>query len=244
MEGIVRLGIIGDFNPLFEPHRIVNESVKRASVQLNVTIEFEWLPTMLFENSNNADKIIERYNSFWCSPGSPYVSLAGVLAAIKKIREAGLPLFGTCAGCQHMMLEYIQNVLGEKDAISEQYIQNKVNIITQYPAQEKLTVIGRIACPIAGSRLEVKIKPGTLAYEAYGAEIAIEKYYCTFGLLPEFNKRLENAGAIISGTDDTGEVRIFEVSSQSFYLATLFVPQIEDTIHPILKKFLSSARIV
>lgn len=241
MEHSIRIGIIGDFNPLFEPHRIANTLLKRAEKQLDTAINFEWLPTSLFENSANADRIIVMYDAFWCSPGSPYVSLKGVLTAIKKIRRTDIPLLGTCAGCQHMMLEFIQNVVGEKNAISDQYLENRVTVITKYPAEEKLSVISRIACPIAGSRLEVKIKPGTLAHQFYGTELALEKYYCTFGLLPEFNKRIEDAGAVISGTDDSGEVRIFEVPSQRFYVATLFVPQVEDEIHLILKNFLLSA---
>src|SRR6185295_17522061 len=100
----------------------------------------------------------------------------------------------------------------------------------------------RIACPIAGSTLEVQIKSKTLARGFYGSNVALEKYYCTFGIRPEFNKRIEDAGAVISGTDESGEIRIFELPNLKFYMATLFVPQIQnDDSHPIIKNFLLTA---
>ncbi len=232
------IGIIGDFNPLFEAHRVVNNTLRNASAQLNMLVKFDWLPSQLFANAVNAKNIIGMYNGFWCSPGSPYVNYKAVLQAVQFIRGDNLPLFGTCAGCQHILLEFIQNVVGEKDAISDQYHENEVTSITNYPIAKKISVISKIACPIVGKKLEVKLLHSSRAARLYNSTTALEQYYCTFGLRPEYNAIIEEHGGVIAGTDDTGEVRLFELPSNKFYMATLFVPQVANDIHPLIKEFL------
>ncbi len=59
---------------------------------------------------------LTQVDALWCSPGSPYLSLDGALNGIRFARERGWPIIGTCAGFQHIVLEYARNVIGIKDA--------------------------------------------------------------------------------------------------------------------------------
>ena len=52
----------------------------------------------------------------WVAPGSPYRSLEKTVSAIRYARENGLPRFGTCGGCQHMIIEYARNILEYRNA--------------------------------------------------------------------------------------------------------------------------------
>ena len=82
-----------------------------------------------------------------------------------------------------------------------------------------------LACSLVGLEQPVTIRAGTLAARLYGAAQATEPFYCNYGLNPDYRGALERAGVRVSGTGPDGEVRIVELPSHPFFLATLFVPR-------------------
>ena len=95
-----------------------------------------------------------------------------------------------------------------------------------------------------GREQPVTIARGTLAASLYRAGRVTEPYYCNYGLNPEYRGRLEEAGLIVSGTGADGEVRIVELATHPFFLATLFVPQARSSPehpHPVFRGFASAA---
>ena len=98
-------------------------------------------------------------------------------------------------------------------------------------------VITPLACSLVGQQQPVTILPGTRAAKLYGAEEAIEDYYCNYGVTPDCRPELEAAGLRASGIGGAGEVRIVEIADHPFFLATLFLPQARSsaaTPHPLL----------
>jgi CTP synthase (UTP-ammonia lyase) len=86
--------------------------------------------------------------------------------------------------------------------------------------------------------------PGSRAAAAYGADEAVEDYYCNYGLSPAFRPRLEEAGLHVTGVDGEGEVRVVELPSHPFFLATLFCFQTRsraDRPHPLVTAFVDVA---
>ena len=86
--------------------------------------------------------------------------------------------------------------------------------------------------------------PGSRAHDAYGADSATERYYCRFGLNPDFVPALVERGMHISGTDDEGEPRIVELPHNRFFVVTHFVPHASSTAerpHPLISAFLRAA---
>jgi CTP synthase (UTP-ammonia lyase) len=59
-----------------------------------------------------APSILAACDGLMISPGSPCLSMDGALATIRYARENGIPLLGTCAGFQHILVEYARHVLG------------------------------------------------------------------------------------------------------------------------------------
>ena len=64
-----------------------------AADAIGQPVAIEWLPTLLLERNGTA--ALSAYQGLWCSPGSPYVSMEGALAAIQYAREAQIPFLGT-----------------------------------------------------------------------------------------------------------------------------------------------------
>jgi CTP synthase (UTP-ammonia lyase) len=227
MKTIKKIGIIGDFNPDNPTHVATNEGLSHAAHALaEESFEWFWLPT---------DQVhpFDLYQGLLCSPGSPYKSLEGALDGIKVARELKIPFLGTCGGSQHLVLEYARNVLG---------IHNAAHAETDPYAS--CLFITPLSCSLVGKLMEVRVKPGSQAATLYQDTQASERYYCNFGLNPEYEKQLEDAGLQISGTDESGETRIIELPSHPFFIGTLFVPQASSTKekpHPILLELLRAA---
>lgn len=172
-------------------------------------------------------------DALWCAPGSPYRSLVGAVAALRHGRERGIPTLGTCGGCQHMIIEYTRNVMGFVDARHAEYD----------PYGSRLFV-SELTCSLAGKSMPVRFAADSRTAGWYGAEGATERYYCNFGLNPEYRKAVHEAGLRVVGEDDDGEARVLELPEHPFYLATLFVPQARSTPeqpHPLVTGLLRAA---
>ena len=90
----------------------------------------------------------------------------------------------------------------------------------------------------------VNVMPGSAAANAYGSLATTERYYCDFGLNPDYLDDFQAGEMVVSGRDAEGEPRIIELPDLRFFVATLFVPQTRSTRehpHPLVAAFLNAA---
>jgi CTP synthase (UTP-ammonia lyase) len=227
----MKLAIIGDYNDNFRPHQATNEAIKHSIEKYKIKLDFEWLSTDTIES--NFEHIISAYNGFWIAPGSPYKSMTGALKIIQYTRENKIPTIGTCGGFQHMVIEFARNVLGITDAEHAEYD----------PYSSKL-VVNPLSCSLAGQTLEIELTEKlSKTFRIFGTDKIKEKYYCNFGLNPEYQNQLDDKGFRIVGTDNQNEARILELENHLFFIATLFVPQdnsTEENPHKLVTAFLKT----
>jgi CTP synthase (UTP-ammonia lyase) len=226
----VPIAIIGDHDASRPTHAATDEALAHAARALGVEVAARWLPTHALLELPSGE--FDSWAGFCVAPGSPYRSLDGALRAIRRAREGGKPLLGTCGGFQHMVLEFARNVLGRSRAEH-----------AEYAPQAGELVIEPLACSLAGRRATVLLAPGSRAGACYGAAAASEEYRCSFGLAPAWVAPLERAGLRVSGVDENGEARIVELAAHPFQLATLFVPQLasrQEQPHPLIEAFVAA----
>jgi CTP synthase (UTP-ammonia lyase) len=222
------IGIVGDRNPGYKGHLFTESALAHAPQAL----PFAWIATDHL--AEGAATRLDGYDALFIAPGSPYRSTEGALAAIRHAREHGVPLLGTCGGFQHIVLEFVRNVLGIADADHAE----------TNPVAPRLAVTP-LSCSLAGQSRPVKVMRDTKAAEIYGADTVIEPFFCNFGLNPDYIPRLEAHGLRISGVGEEGTVRILELRDHPFFMGTLFVPQARSTAqepHPLVAAFVAAAR--
>jgi CTP synthase (UTP-ammonia lyase) len=222
MSAVIRIGVIGDFNPQNPTHIATNNGIQHAAEVIGKPFETAWLATDQPQKYGN-------FQGLLCSPGSPYRSLEGALRGIQYARENGIPFIGTCGGFQHLVLEYARNVIGFKDAAHAETDPNASCLF-----------ITPLSCSLVGLTMEVTLKSGSKAALACGSSRSMEVFYCNFGLNPEHEHRLEQHKLEITGTDQNREVRIIELAGHPFFIGTLFVPQARSkprSPHPLIREF-------
>jgi CTP synthase (UTP-ammonia lyase) len=95
-----------------------------------------------------------------------------------------------------------------------------------------------------GQTQTIKIMPGSQAHKAYGQQEVKEQFYCNYGLNPRFREKCSQGQIRVTGVDLEEEVRIVELADHSFYVATLFLPQISsraERAHPLIGAYLKAA---
>jgi CTP synthase (UTP-ammonia lyase) len=81
-----RVAVIGDYAEGNPTHRATTAELAAAGAAV------EWVPTPAV---GHAERALGGFDGLWISPGSPYASMDGALAAIRYGRERGVPLVGT-----------------------------------------------------------------------------------------------------------------------------------------------------
>jgi CTP synthase (UTP-ammonia lyase) len=228
---MVTIGIIGDYDAARETHQATVPAVEHAALALGVGITATWIPTERVESE--VVGVLDSLDALVIAPGSPYRSLDGALSAIEHARVHDIPLLGTCGGFQHVVLEFARDVLGFDDAQH-----------AEYDPYASMLFITALSCSPAGKTLTVHLREGTKAALAYGAQTTKERYYCNFGLNPEYVHAIADGGLLMSGVDQDDEERIVELPDHPFFLASLFVPQTSSAPgapHPLFTALVAAA---
>jgi CTP synthase (UTP-ammonia lyase) len=222
------IAVVGDYGAERPTHKAVQQALEHA---VRPPLRFEWLATEAAEEI--AEDELASYAGLLVAPGSPYRSMEGALKAIKAARERGVPLLGNCGGFQHAAIEFARNVLGVEGADHEE----------SNPEAERL-VITRLPVSLAGGEHEVFFEPGSRVAEIYGVFAAVEPFFCSFGLNPDYRPALEERGLKVSGTGADGAARALELPEHPFFIATLYVPEARYTAsepHPLVTAFVEAA---
>lgn len=94
MQGNLKVGIIGDYNPDSRYHIATEAALGHAAQALSISLTPSWISTQLLANGA-VETMLKPFDALWCAPGSPYNSMDGALLGIKFARERGWPFMGT-----------------------------------------------------------------------------------------------------------------------------------------------------
>ena len=222
------IAVVGDYGAERPTHKATQEALEHAVL---APLRFEWLATEAAERMDDAE--LASYAGLLVAPGSPYRSMGGALKAIRVARERGVPLLGTCGGFQHVAVEFVRDVLGIEAAEHEESSPNAREL-----------AVTRLPVSLADQEHEVFFAPGSRAAAIYGASAAVEPFFCSFGLNPDYRAGVEERGLAISGTGTDGAARVFELPEHPFFIATLYVPQARYRPagpHPLVTAFVAVA---
>jgi CTP synthase (UTP-ammonia lyase) len=232
MNAIVKIGLVGDRSDTVRAHGAIPMALESAARLTELEVTHTWLPTVGLAGAGDE---FDDFNGIWCVPGSPYASMQGALAAIRRARECSIPFVGTCGGFQHALIEIARDVAGIASADHEE----------SSPGAEE-PVIHRLTCALRDDEREVHLLPGSRLASIYERETICEGYHCAFGVNPKYRAALERVGVRFTATDKDGDPRAIELAGHPFFLATLFqfeLAALRGATPPIVVAFLRAATL-
>ncbi len=220
----VSIAVLGDRNVDHLTHPELDATLELMPAD----VAARWLPSPDAAAAAGADGL-------WVVPGTPYRDGDAVLEAIRRARNAGMPMLGTCGGFQYMLVEFARNVAGMGEAAHAE---------TDPGAAEP--VVARLSCSLVGEERQVTAVPGTRLADLCGTAPLTGFHWCNYGLAPAREAALVAAGLVVAARAPDAGVEAVELPGHPFHLATLFQPQVGSSargrLHPLVEALISAAR--
>jgi CTP synthase len=246
----VKVGIVGkyfDIGKFQLPDSYVSviEAIKHAAWHNNRKPSISWIDSKLFEETEENLKTLEKVNGIIVPGGFGKTGVEGKIAAIKYVREKGIPFLGLCLGLQLAVVEFARNVCGLEGANTAEIVPDTpYPVIDLLPEQKEILKKSKYGATMRLGGQTVKIKPETLAYRLYGREEVIERFRHRYEINPEYVETLERNDFVFSGmTPDKRIMQIGELPQHLFFIGSQFHPEFTSRVlkpNPLFNGFIQS----
>ena len=252
-RGEVRIAIVGKYFDtgdfvLADSYISVIEAIKAAAYAAGRKPLLAWLNAKDFEKKTLSLRELEKYDGVIVPGGFGSSGVEGKIAAIRYVRERGIPYFGLCYGMQLAVVEYARHVLGWKDAHTTEIDKKTTHPVIDIMPEQKEKLAGKhYGGTMRLGAYPAVLKKGTCAREAYGKDKISERHRHRYEVNPEYIGALEAGGFIFSGRSPDGvlmEIAELPRSAHPFFLGTQFHPEFQSrplSPHPLFSAFLQAA---
>ncbi len=241
-KSTIKIGLIGKYIELKDSYKSIVEAFIHAGAENEVNVELEWIHSEAV-SEGNVHETLKDLKGVLVAPGFGERGIEGKIAAIKYVRENGIPFFGICLGMQCAVIEFGRNVLGLADAHTAEIDPGSPNcVIDIMEEQKELTEkggtmrLGAYKCEIAEN---------TKAFDIYGQTLIEERHRHRFEFNGKYQQAYEDAGMIASGINpDNGLVEIVEIPNHPWFVGVQFHPEYKSTVanpHPLFIQFIKAA---
>jgi CTP synthase len=240
----VRIAVVGKYITMLDTYASMGEALKAASWKNNRDLELVWVDAEKVEKKDKETLELLHSAAGIVVPGGFGVrGTEGKIAAITYARENNIPYLGLCLGMQLATIEFARNVVGIKDATSEEFNPNAKNpVIHIMDSQKEVTDKGG-TMRLGG--WDCVLKKGTQIAKAYKATAIRERHRHRYEFNNEYREQLEAAGLVIGGTTPDGTlVETIELKDHPFFVAVQFHPEFTSrpqTGHPLFNAFIKAA---
>ncbi|MCR5185770.1 MAG: CTP synthase [Clostridia bacterium] len=240
----VNIAIVGKYVDLEDSYLSVIESVKHGGFANNTKVNVELVDCEKVKPTT-AKKILGKYDGIIVPGGFGNRGIEGKIETVRFARENDIPFLGICLGMQMAVVEFARNVLGLKDANSEEFDEKSKNqVIHIMETQKNVTKKGGT---MRLGAYPCKIKRNTLAYKIYGQELISERHRHRFEFNNAYKEELEKHGLICSGTSPDGSlVEIVELPKNKFFIAGQFHPEFKSRPNrpaPLFSSFIKASLV-
>ena len=195
ISGEVKIAIVGKYMQLHDSYLSVSESLRHGGYENGVSVDIGYIDSETITPENVYEKLKD-YDGILVPGGFGERGIPGMITAIKYARENNVPFLGICLGMQMAVVEFARDVLGLKDANSEEFDNKTPNQVIHIMETQK-SIVKKGGTMRLGS-YPCHILKDSLAYRVYGKEDIDERHRHRFEYNNDFKERLENAGLKVS----------------------------------------------
>ena len=238
------IAMCGKYTELIDSYKSVLESFVHAGVENSARVNIKWVKTDKITNDKSASKQFKDVDGILILPGFGSRGSEGKILSSKYARENKIPFLGICLGMQCAIIDFARHVCGLKGANSTEF-----NKRTKYPVIDLME--SQKAIKIKGGTMRLgaydcTIKAGTKTYSAYRSKKISERHRHRYEVNNRYKNRLEKAGMVISGVNDSlGVVETIEISGHPWFVAGQFHPELKSRVnkaHPLFREFIKASK--
>ena len=234
---ICTIGVIGKYFDVSDAYKSLNEALFHAGIKNNVHVKIKNINAETVTPDDFAD-----VDGILVPGGFGYRGVEGKIFSAGYARENNIPYMGICLGMQVAVIEFMRNVVGDKDANSTEFAKNCTPIIDIMSDCDKEDMGGTLRL----GAYPCDIKHGTLAEKIYGTTHISERHRHRYEMNIKYQDVLAKAGMIVSGISPDGKLpEIIEIPSHKFFVAGQFHPEFQSNPfdgHPMFNAFIAAAK--
>lgn len=233
----VKIGVVGKYFSsgdfcLTDSYISVIEAIKHGAIANNCKPILDWINAEDIEK--NGVESLKQYDGIIVPQGWGVRGSEGKIETIKYCRENKVPYFGLCFGMQMAVIEFARNVLGLKDANSEEINPKTAHpVIHILPGQKELLIKKQYGGTIRKGGWLCKVLPNTHLYKAYKKKfstsrdiIISERHRHRYEFNNDYLDKFTQAGLKICGVSpDNKIVEAIEITDHPFFIGTQFHPE-------------------
>ena len=244
----IHIGLVGKYD-LQDAYKSIRESLHLAAIYNGRKAKLHFINSEEITDKNVASRL-DGMNGIVICPGFGQRGVEGKIVAAEYTRTHDIPTFGICLGMQMMVIEFARNVLGYKDANSnEMDTTTSHNVIDMMEEQKTIKQMGGT---MRLGTYECNLKKGSKAWEAYNGTQLMANGQCSikerhrhrYEFNNRYQKKCEAAGMKCVGINPaTNLVEIVEIPSLKWYIGTQFHPEYTSTVlhpHPLFMDFIEA----
>lgn len=231
LEDEVRIAMVGKYTGLSDSYLSVIKALQHSAFAVNRKLIIDWIestnldPIERTPMYDDAWTILKAADGILVPGGFGNRGVEGKIAAANYARVNNVPYLGVCLGLQIATIEFCRNVLGLDGANSAEFDESApVQAVVFMPEISKTHMGGTM-------RLGTKPTPFLVddckVRRLYGGVGHVdERHRHRYEVNPELIERIEAAGLIYVGKDETGErCEIMELEGHPYYVGTQYHPE-------------------
>ena len=238
----VKIGIVGKYVELPDAYKSLNEALMHGGVANDSHVELVYINAEEIESGRWPREVFE-VDGLLVPIGFGPRGTEGKIRAIRYAREHQVPFFGICLGMQCLVIEYLRNVCGIKDATSSEFDPDTAHAAI-YMLRDLLGVeemggtmrLGAYPC---------RLGEGTLARSIYDADEISERHRHRYEVNQKYLPELEEGGLVVSGLSPDGKfVEMVELPGHPWFLGCQFHPEYKSKLtdpHPLFASYIAAA---
>lgn len=235
MNKSVSIALVGKYTKLEDAYASVIKALQHSALAINRKLTISYIEGSDLEEATRTEepsKYFEAWQALTKADGLIVPGgfgdrgVEGKILAIRHAREKKLPFLGVCLGYQCAVLELVRNVLNEPEiAESQEANKQAVNAaIIEMPEHTGGDLGGTMR---VGRRETTFGLKGGLIHQLYkSAEKIYERHRHRYEVNPDIVPKLESAGMLFVGKDDTGKrMEIMELKDHPYFVGVQFHPE-------------------
>ena len=241
VKGSINVAIVGKYVRLHDAYLSVIESLKHGGYAHNVKVNIRWIESE--DVTDETAPVLFKDVQGICVPGGfGNRGIEGKITAAKYARENNIPYLGLCLGMQIAVIEFARNVLGYKDANSNEFDESSTHKVIDFMPDQSNDIdkggtmrLGAYPCVV---------KEGSLLKKCYGEDLIQERHRHRYEFSNEYRDEFTANGMDISGISPDGLlVEAIENKNCDFFIGVQYHPEFKsrpDRAHPLFREFVNA----
>ena len=252
LDAEITIAMVGKYVDLTDAYKSLNEALYHAGIRSGNKVNIRYVDSEDLAQQGTA--LLADVDGIIVPGGFGNRGIEGKILAVQYARENRIPYLGICLGMQIAVVEYARHVLGLAGAGSTEWDDKVadpvVALVTEWVNERGETEQRDVHTDLGGTMrlgaLPARLKSGSQIARIYGAEIINERHRHRYEVNSHYEKRLEDAGLVISGrSEDNGLVEVIELPDHPWFIACQSHPEFTSTPrkgHPLFESFIRACR--